>query len=115
MLLSMRPRKATACLLQRRAPLRLDGARLVEGEGRCRREFVEPREGATGFDDELRMRGDAARLLRRRDARVERGTPGVAYNVDLLRRLAAGGDRPHDVVEIGGIDVVVHDDDDARH
>src|SRR5262249_55394745 len=101
--------------LQRRAPLLLDGPRLGEREHRGRRESVDPCKGAAGFDDQLRMRGDVARSLRRGNARIERRTPGAADDVDLLRRLAAGGDRPHDVVGGGRIDVVIHDDDQARH
>src|SRR5256886_14047416 len=115
MLLSVRERQAAAFYFQRSPPLLLDRRRFGGGERRGGRKLLEPRERPTGFDDQLRMRGDAARLVGRGNAGVEPGTPGVADNVDLLRRLAAGGDRPHDVVEIGGIDVVVHDDDEARH
>src|SRR4029450_10770966 len=104
MLLSMRPRKAAASLLQRCAPLLIDRPRFGEGKRRGRRKLLEPCKRPTGLDDELRMRGHATGLVRRGNAGVESRTPGVADNVDLLRRLAARGDRPHDVVEIGGID-----------
>ena len=53
-------------------------------------------------------------LVLRRDARIERRRPGVAHDVDLLGRLAARGDRPHHVVEVGGIDVLVDHHDQPR-
>ena len=46
---------------------------------------------------------------------IERRAPGIADDVDLLRRLAAGRDRPHDVGEVGRVDVLVHHHDDAPH
>src|SRR5712692_2666760 len=75
-------------------PFVLDGARLVEGEGRGGGELVEPGEGAAGLDDQLGVRGGAALLGFRGDARVEGGAPGIPDDVQGLRGLTAGGERP---------------------
>src|SRR5215470_7144288 len=79
------------------------------------RELVDPGERLDGLDDELGMGGDAAFLGFGRDARIERGTPGIADDVGLLGRLAARRYRPHNVGEVGRVDVVVHHHHEAPH
>ncbi len=44
-------------------------------------------------------------------AGIEPGRPGVAQGVDVLGRVAARAQRPHHLVEVGRVDVVVHGDD----
>src|SRR5207244_8848769 len=51
----------------------------------------------------------------RYDARDVRRAPCLPHDVDRFRLLAARGGRPHDVGEIGGIDVVVDRHHDPAH
>src|SRR5262249_58454406 len=70
--------------LQRLSPLLIDRPRLRERERRGRRALLHPRERPARLDDHLRMRGDAPRLVGRRNARIERRAPGIAAECDLL-------------------------------
>ncbi len=42
--------------------------------------------------------------------RIERRTPAAMDDVDLVARIAARAHRPHHVIEVGRVDVVVHHD-----
>src|SRR6516164_676366 len=50
------------------------------------------------------------RAGRLRALRVQRRTPTAMNDVDLIARIAAGAHRPYNVVEVGRVDVVVHND-----
>src|SRR5580700_6541277 len=102
-------------LLQKLPPLLLDRPRLVRRQRRRLRKFFAPRKRPAGIDDRFGVRGDAALLVVRRNARIEGRAPGVAHDVDAFGRLAARRDCPHHVGEVRWIDVVVDHDDDARH
>src|SRR5689334_11678012 len=93
-------RRSVALPLERYAPFRFDPARLVLGKRRSRWEFVLPRKRPTGIDDRFRMRGEACHLVLGRYTRIERRTPGIANNINLLRRLATRGDCPQHFGEI---------------
>src|SRR6266545_5057412 len=58
------------------------------------------------FDDHARVMA----LAPRRDDRVERAAPRAPENIDGSRRVRARGDRPEYFVDVGDIDIVVHDD-----
>src|SRR6185503_3450727 len=59
-------------------------------------------------DDGARVPRDALR-----QARVERAAPVAPDEVDVLGGIAARAHRPQHLVEVGGIDVVVHHDHEA--
>ncbi len=61
------------------------------------------------------MRSNTAPFGFGRNARIECRAPGIADDVGLLGRLAARRHRPHDVGEVGGVDIVVHHHDQAAH
>src|SRR5581483_10410054 len=52
----------------------------------------------------------AEALLVRRDDRVERAAPGAANDVNVARRLAAGGQRPQHLVGVVDVHVLVYHD-----
>src|SRR5215472_16685423 len=104
-------RRSIALPLERYAPLRLDLSRLVLRERRGRREFVFPGKRPTGINDRFRMGSNARQFLLSRYTRVERGTPGIANNINLLGRLATCRDCPQDFGEIRRIDVIVYHHD----
>ena len=52
--------------------------------------------------------------LRREPAGIEFGRPGVAQDVDVFRRMAAGAQRPKHIVEVRRVDVFVHNDHPLR-
>src|SRR5215208_103726 len=85
---------APARRLERLAPLLRDRLRLLLRQRRGRRKPVEPGKRPTGVDDRLGMRCDPALLVVRRDARIQRRAPGLAYDIDLLGRLATRRNGP---------------------
>src|SRR5262245_59855102 len=73
-------------------------------------EFVAPVPGPAGIDDRPAVGGVADRLALGFDARIERGRPGVADDVDRGGGVRAREHGPDQLFEIGHIDVVVDHD-----
>src|ERR1043166_3685025 len=91
---------------QGRHPFLLDRPCVVKRERGGLGKLIFPPEWPARVDDHLRVRGLSALARLRGDARVERRTPGMPHDVDRFRGLAARRYRPHDVGEIGWIDVI---------
>src|ERR1700720_4721524 len=75
-------RCALPILQQRLPPLRLNLPRFLRRQRRRPRKFIDPSKRPAGVDDRFGVRGDAAFLVLRRNARIERRAPGVADDVD---------------------------------
>src|SRR5579884_1586968 len=72
-------------------------------------ELVPPLPGSGGVDDRARVEAP----LPGGDDRIERPAPAAPQDVDIPLRIAAGADRPHHVLQVHHIDVVVDDDHEA--
>src|SRR5581483_6937472 len=70
-------------------------------------EVLHPFVRAARVDDRARVEA----LLARMDDRIERTAPAAPDDLDVLHRVRAARHRPHDIVVVAGIYVLVHDDD----
>src|SRR5205807_3358515 len=73
------------------------------------RKLVAPLPRPRRVDDHARV----VALDVRRDGRIERAGPGPVDDVEGALGIRTGQHGPHDVVDVGDIDVLVHHDDDA--
>src|SRR3954469_19850050 len=100
---------AESALEQMAEPLLRDPALLGAGRAHLR-ELVAPVPGAAGVDDRSAVGEVTGRLALGLDARIERRRPGVADDVDRGGRVRAREQGPHQLLEIGDVDVVVDHD-----
>src|SRR5712671_2575701 len=73
------------------------------------RECVFSRPGPAGVDDDARI----AAIILAIDHRVEHRAPAAAQDFQILPRIEARAHGPYHLVDIGGIDVVIDDHDEA--
>src|ERR1039458_4246677 len=74
------------------------------------RVLVLPVERTAGIDDGSAVGKVALRLFLRRNRRIERCRPGVTDKIDRRHRVRARAYRPHQLFEVGYINVVVDHD-----
>src|SRR5437773_8837004 len=92
--------KPARSVLEQVPKLRLDDAALLRRGHVHLGKLVAPMPGPAGIDDRPAVGVVAGRLALRLDARVERGRPGIADDVDRGRRIGAREHGPDQLFEL---------------
>src|SRR3954452_13024708 len=103
------PRRDFPLILEQVPEFTHRGGLLLERRHVDLRELIAPVKRPTGVNDGAAVGKIPDRPALRLDARIERGRPRAADDVDGRRRIGAREQSPHHLLEVGHVNIVVHD------